>query len=589
MIGSLLRIRYEVVQELDEGPIFVSYRVRDRVGGREVKARIINPPFSSEAGFLDRVRDVIAESNADADPNRERLLELDDHEGTPFLLSELPSGIVLQDKIKKMAPFSAPTCIVTAIGICEGLLCLHEKSRAHGDLNTANIFVNQEGKVKLALAGMWRAYGASRTAGSVVLPMMAPYLAPEVTQGAMPSPTTDVYSVGIILYELLTGRYPFSADTPVAMAMKHSTAPVPGIRAQNNGVPQTLEEIVKKCLAKVPHDRYMSAAELLSDLRMMQDALRFGKQLSWPIKSTGPLPAPTPEPAPQLVAPRMSAIRPESKQIKRPPEEEPEVSDRLPRWLTGLGYLAALALIAMIGGYMYWNFTTAKPVKMPSLVGQNVSEASEQLKTLGLKLVTDEVESNKLQGTIIKTDPRAGLTIREGDKVVAQVSSGTKFIEIPPLKGRSVDEVKRMLHRIGLNVDPKLQYRANPNFERGIVVRSIPEERHKLERGKSVRLVVSSGSRSEGDGQNGQYHLYTVRLGPIDVPEPVYVRIDMTDDEETRQVWEGRLADGEEVVDSEYGRGDQVEITIYFDGQIVSQKTVKAKSQPSGGPSRASL
>lgn len=589
MIGSLLRIRYEVVQELDEGPIFVSYRVRDRVGGREVKARIINPPFSTESTFLDRIREVIAESNADSDPNRERLLELDEHEGTPFLLSELPSGIPLQDKIKKMAPFSAPTCIVTAIGVCEALLTLHDKGRAHGDINTANIFVNQEGKVKLALAGMWRAYGASRTAGSVVLPMMAPYLAPEVTQGSMPSPATDVYSVGIILYELLTGRYPFSADTPVAMAMKHSTAPIPGIRSQNPGVPQTLEEIVKKCLAKVPHDRYSNSQELLSDLRMMQDALRFGKQLSWPIKATGPVPNPTPEPAPQLVAPRMSAIRPEPKQVKKPPEEEPEVSDRLPRWLTGLGYLAALALMAMVGGYLYWNFTAKKAVKLPPIVGRNISEVADELKKLNLKVITDEVESSKPQGTIIKTDARKTLTFYEGETVRVQVSSGTRFVEIPPLKGRSIDEVKKMLRPIGLTVDPKIQYRANPNFERGIVVRSVPEERHKLERGKAVRLIVSSGSRNDGDGNTGQFHLYTVRLGPIDVPEPVYVRIDMTDDDETRQVWEGRLDKGDEVVDSEYGRGDQVEITIYFDGQIVSQRTVKAKANSEAAPSRASL
>ena len=577
LIGSLLRIRYEVVQELEEGPIFHAYRVKDRVGGREVKVRLIQPPFGQEAPFLERVQEVISESSAANHPGMERLLELDEHEGTPFVISELPSGASLKEKIARLAPFSAPVSISTVAGVCEALVPIHDAGHCHGDISSSNIYVNHEGKVKVGLAGMWRAYGASKTAGAVVLPMMAPYLAPEVTQGSMPNAQSDVYSIGVLLFELLVGRYPFSADTPVAMAMKHATAPIPGIRITNPAVPAVLEEIVKKAMAKRPEDRYPDAKAFLSDLRIMQDALRFGKQLSWPIKATTPVPVPTPEPAPQLVAPRMSAIHPEPREQKiKDRQEEVEIPDRLPQWLTALGYIAGLALVASIGGYLYWNLTSAKPVRVPSLVGVNAADAENQLSKLKFKSEIIETESSEPVGNVTKTDPRADVKVDEGSTIKLYVSKKSTFVEIPPLKGKPIDEVRETLQRLGLKVDRKLDYRPNRNFERGIVIGSTPSEREKLQRNSVVKLIVSNGPRSTDDESLPKLRTYRVRIGPLRLDRQVFVLVEMTDDEETRPIYEGNHVEGDVIETDADGQGDRVVITVKYDGLIVDQKTVEA-------------
>jgi serine/threonine-protein kinase len=178
---------------------------------------------------------------------------------------------------------------------------------------------------------------------------MSPYLAPEVSSGNLPSPSSDVYSVGILLYQLLSGRFPYSADTPVAMALKHATAGIPSVKIYNSAVPNALDEIVKKAMAKDPAVRYANASELLSDLRMLQDGLRFGKTLTWPLKT-----APSPEKQP--VAPKMSAIREEEAERAKKEREPRDV----PIWLIAVFAFFAAVFLAAIGYFLIYNVSKPK-------------------------------------------------------------------------------------------------------------------------------------------------------------------------------------------------------------------------------------
>ncbi|MBS1706684.1 MAG: PASTA domain-containing protein [Armatimonadetes bacterium] len=589
MIGSLLRIRYEVVQELEDSSIFKAFRVRDRVGGREVKVRMVKAPFGQEKEFTDRLAEVIGEGQRFQHPNLERLLELDDHEGTPFLVSELPPGTQLKEKVAKLAPFSAPVTIQTAIGICEALVPMHEMGVAHGDISTANVFVTQEGRVKVAFAGMWRAYGSSQTAAVMVLPSMAPYLAPEVTQGGMPSPTSDIYGIGIVMYELLSGKYPFSADTPVAMAMKHATAPVPSLRLSHPGVPVVLEEIIKKCLAKLPQDRYPTAQALVADLRILQDALRFGKQVSWPIKPLGPMPEPVPVmPAePQLVAPRMSAIQKDRVPQPEPEDDEIDYSDRFPRWVLAIGYVAILAVVVMVGVYFAYNLTKPKLVALPNLVGRNAVEATQDLEKLHVKLRTRDQQSEKASGTILKMDPEAGQKVRENSSVIAWVSAGSENVEVPDLRGDTLDDAKQILRGLDLKISSKIIKKKSSDFEEGVVIGQNLAAGQKIPRKSEIRLTVSSGKRQpENVDDSVPRKLYTITVGPLDLPGSTNVRVELLDDRypDGFTIYEQRHVSGETLTAKEVGYGELVRFKIFYDGVLVDTVTQYANEQEPGDP-----
>lgn len=578
MIGTLLRIRYEVLQELEEGPIFKAYRVRDRVGGRELKCRIIQPPFSGEASFLDAMRNVISETRAYEHPGLEKLLEIDEHEGAPFLVSELSPGAQLQDKIRKLAPFSSHVSITTVIGVLEALTAMHDLDQAHGDIESANVFVTQDGKVKLALPGVWKAYGASNTAGGVVLPGMASYLAPEITLGEMPSPRSDIYAVGSLLFELLTGRYPFSADTPVAMAMKHSTNPVPSAKGQNPGVHAVLDEIIKKMMAKLPTDRYAHAREALHDLRILQDALRFGKPISWPIRVKGPIPEPTPVEQPVLVAPKMSAIRKEAP-VKQPTPaatapEAVEPYDGVPKFILAGAYIMVLGLIALVAMILYQNLTAPTKVRVPNLVNRNAIQAEQDLKKLGLVFRTESVVSDKPEGTILLIEPPADTKINVGEAVKAKVSMGRKFVEVPDVLGLSAREARDLMTKANLKVVEKAK--ASRNIEKGQVIDQNPQPRQQLERESTVTLYVSNGKRTGGGEEKGPRRNYKIEF-ELDTDEPVRVRVDLLDSTGTAQVYEQDHSPGDLVSFDTTGYGESVIFKIFYDGEFVYQKTARAE------------
>ena len=319
MIGTLLASRYEVLSLVTDGPIFIAYAAKDETSGRDVLVRIVKQPFGAYPEFYGALKRSTEIYGSVKSQLIEGVLDVGKDTDTVFFVTELTRGPTLSERIKKLAPFSIPVSVATGISICQALEPLHRYRLAHGDLTPPNIVVMANGDVKLQLAGIWEVYSASPTAGAMVLPGMAPYLAPEVSAGSMPSTASDVYALGVILYELLAGRLPYYGDTAVSVAIQHSSVSTPSVREINPSVPAVLDEIVKKAMAKDPTQRYQQAAQLIADLRLVQDALRFGRTLTWPIQASSAEPD-TPKASPkrrketteaQPVAPRMSAVRTE--------------------------------------------------------------------------------------------------------------------------------------------------------------------------------------------------------------------------------------------------------------------------------------
>lgn len=585
MIGSILRARYELTGLVADGPIFATYSARDRQTGRDLAVRLVKAPFSRDSDFLERLKETVTRYKQFHSPNIEALQQVDFDDNNAFIVGDLTRGPSLSDRVRKLAPFSTQVSVGTAISLCAALEPLHKSRVAHGDLQPGNVAVLADGDVRLQLSGIWEAYRGSQTAEAMVLPGLAPYLAPEISAGSPPTPASDVYAIGAILFELLSGRLPYYADTPVAMALQHASSPTPSVRAVNPSVPTVLDEIVKKAMAKQPSQRYASASDMAADLRLLQDALRFGRQLSWPLRPTIPAPtAPTGKgsdsrsgskvkvtPQPQRVAPRMSALREDDDEDhSRRERKERDV----PLWMLFFTtFLAAIAL-ALVVFWVAFNLNKPRTVAIPNIAGLSVNEARDALRGAKLelrvasRLANDKVESDH----IIDVNPEAGEKIREGGTVNVTVSLGSRMVAVPDLKGLTLDKAKTVLGTLNLDVDDTVLHEPDPNITEGLIISTMPEAKTSVERQSRVRVTLSSGkvgqisstSRMLQDGCE-----YSLRVKLADITEPTQVRVEMVDDEGMRVIHNAKHRPGDSFDGSWIGKGIQAKFLFYYNDKLV--------------------
>jgi len=584
LIGTILRIRYELLEELEPSPLFTSFKAKDRVHVRDVRIRIFKQPYSQETAFVESVQTAIHAESGLGSSALEQFVGIEDHEGNPFLVSALAPGQNLSERIKRLAPFSPPVAVALAIGLAEGLQALHQAGKVHGDVASRNVCVAGDGTVTLLLPGIWQAFSSSKTAGVAMLPSMAPYLAPEVSADGMPHPGSDVYSLGVLLYELVTGRLPYSGDTTVSVATKHATAPTPSARAANASVPYALDEVIKKAMAKSPADRYPTATEMLRDLRRIQDALRFGRPLAGPLDELGAAKAAGPQD--QRVAPKMSAVPEEVKNPKRrTASREPREAD-VPRWLMGVVYVALSAAVVMIGIWVYSNLNKPKLLKVPNIVGKNVNEAYSTLTDMHLTLRISKRQATEKypEDTVIDTNPQVGAAVRENSHVSVVVSSGSKFVEVPDLRGLSTDEAKALLSKMGLEADTAPRFVRDRNIEKGKIVGQVPEARTKVERLSRVRFQVSGGpSFRDGNlAQEPNTNKFKLKISiPNEGEEEILVRVEMIDENGSRTVHEEPHLPGSQIEVEAEGAGADAVFKIFFDNQLVKQVSPKPESPES--------
>ncbi|MBL1152668.1 MAG: serine/threonine-protein kinase [Armatimonadetes bacterium] len=576
VIGRVLRIRYDVVQLIGDGPVFRSYVARDRVQGREVCIREFKPPFDKEPEFVDAVRKCVDSLGDVKHPSVERLLEVDEDEGTPFIVGELSAGSSLAERIRRLAPFSVSVAVSTAVSICEGLTALHDAGIVHGDVGEPNIWVSTTGEARLQLAGLWQAYSASQTAGGVVLPAMAPSLAPEVSQGAMPSPSSDVYGVGVILFHLLTGRMPYHAEHPVALAMKHISEPIPSTRSINPSVPVALDRVVQRALAKNPEERYQTAAGLLSDLRMIRDALRFGRK---PTISDSP----RRDEKPTQVAPAMSAARrPRSKPDEREWEES-EPRD-VPTWLVMAMVFLGSLVVFMLAGWLFFNLSRPRAIVVPDVTRLTLREAQDRLQSAQLRVRVARRESNEEvpADTVLESEPPAGAKVYEGNTVQLVVSAGSRFVDVPDLRGRTLDSARELLDTIGLKLDERIEEQRDRDMEPGTILAQAPPPRQRAERGTAVRVTVASDRSTSTSAEANKRYLFTIRIRLRDIENSVMLRVDLADSRGTRTVYENEHSPEELVEITAEGQGPQATFSIYYDNELVKQVT-KDSAEPDTG------
>jgi serine/threonine-protein kinase len=488
LINTLFDGRYRIIRKLGSGGMANVYLAEDQELGRRVAIKILNDRHANDDQFVERFRREAKNAAGLSHPNIVSIYDRGEAEGTYYIAMEFLDGRSLKELILSRGPAPAHVAIDYARQILDALRFSHRNGIVHRDIKPHNVIVDAEGRVKVTDFGIARAGASQMTeVGSII--GTAQYLSPEQAKGAPVDQTSDLYSVGIVLYELLTGKVPFTGESPVEIAMKHISATPEPPSALRDDVPPDLDKVVLRALAKTPEQRYPSAEEMDRDLARVAQGVAVSRD--------------TEEAATQILS--RAALAPTSL-VGAPPRPPAEVlyeyeEPRRPRpvwpWLLVLLLLLATGLT----GYFVYQQVQDEiagrgAVAVPYLIDLRETQAVGLVLDAGLEPnVIREANADVEAGFVFDQSPTFGEKVDKGRQVNIRVSTGPPQTEVPDVVGETRDDAVAALARADLDA------RVIPIFSdkpENTVIGQAPKAGEKVDVGTRVRINVSKGVQPVG-------------------------------------------------------------------------------------------
>ncbi|MDK2821086.1 MAG: eukaryotic-like serine/threonine-protein kinase [Clostridia bacterium] len=470
MIGKILEDRYEILRELGSGGMAQVYQGQDQLLNRSVTIKILKEQYAEDKDFLARFQSEAQAVASLSHPNVVSIYDVGQEDGLHYLIMEYVEGRSLKDLITEKAPLPPGEAIEIALQICDALEHAHENGVVHRDIKPHNILITREGRVKVTDFGIAQAvseatlsYNKGTLLGSVH------YLSPEQARGGITGPTADIYSLGIVLYEMLTGELPFEGDTPVSIAIKHIQETPRSIREINPDIPPSLERVVMRTLEKDPERRYPKASDLRSELQAIKNVLDeddYSTKVLTPVDS--------------------SELNTNSQQPKR----------RRPRawaWVLLTLFFLGLAGGGLWAGISY--YLLVGETQVPSVTELTEKEALTRLAKFGLKgkVGNRQYDQDIPEGYVITQDPPAGEKVRRGRMVTLTVSKGKRLITVPNVIGETERNARFKLENANFEVVDESLKVYHPTIPKGSVVEQSPPANSRQPEGTEIRLIVSNG------------------------------------------------------------------------------------------------
>ena len=474
----LLGGRYQVESELGRGGMATVFKGTDTVLGRPVAVKVLSPQYAGDANFVTRFR---REAQAAARLNHPNLVSVYDtgtDDGIHFIVMEYVDAKTLADYLAGGGRIMPERAIEIAEAVCDALSMAHAHGIIHRDIKPPNIMITSKGDVKVTDFGIARVIsGADTLAQTAAVLGTASYLSPEQAQSQPVDQRSDIYSLGCVLYEMVTGRPPFSGDSPVMVASKHVLEqPTPPSKL-NRDVAPGLEAVIMKALAKNPDNRYQDADEMRADL----ERARLGQT----VQATPLLPE----------SARTQRIAPSGPPTAVLPPVEPGEGERRRWWIPAL---IVLLILAVLGGGLYLLASSllqdnATLVKVPDVRGFTQDAATRTLKDAGFEVTAEfQVTTNQADvGDVIKQSPDPGTLLEKGKTVTITVGKAPKQVDVPNLVGMTEDAARTAITDAGLKVGT-VTPQADP-APAGEVIGQSPLPGQTVNKGSTVDIVVSSG------------------------------------------------------------------------------------------------
>jgi len=492
MIGRVLGNRYELVEKIGGGGMAIVYKAKCKLLNRFVAVKILRTDSDMTEDFIKRFKVEAQAAGSLSHPNIVSIYDVGNEAELNYIVMEYVEGYTLKEVIAQSGKLTWRATVKIASQICAGLEHAHKNHIIHRDIKSQNILVNEELVAKVTDFGIARASTNStitmtgNTIGSVH------YFSPEQAKGQHTDEKSDIYSLGIVMYEMVTGRLPFDADTPVSVALKQiQEIPIAPIQYDKE-MPIAVNDIIIKALQKEPRLRYQSATEMLKDLQAVLENPQSTVVMDKNIGATTVMPS---------VTENMINERTTTKPVRL---EDDGMGRRKKKSSEGnsiLAFFVALVIVAIISGLLFskvWSsiFGTEKQeVAMPSLVGKNYQEAQAILEERNILIdsIIEQPHDTYAKGVVTSQQPSAGIKVKEGVKNAKLIiSTGKAEINIPDVTNYSLDEAKQKLENEGIPT-PYVIEEPNETVPIGYVIRTEPAAGRAVSASKIIDLYVSSG------------------------------------------------------------------------------------------------
>ena len=629
LVGLVFDHRYEVQQKIGVGGMADVYRGKDTLLGRPVAIKILHQNFGSDQDFVARFKREAQAAGKLNHPNVVSMYDVGFDQGFHYIIMEYVSGCTLKEYIQHHGDqVTVQEAVKITVAIAEGLEHAHMMGIVHCDVKPHNILITDSGRVKVTDFGIARAINSATTMMYTNSVMgSAHYISPEQASGKSINVSTDIYSLGVVLYELLTGEVPFRGETPVSVALQHVKDRVVAPRIKNPMIPPQLEQVVLMALEKEPGKRFGSISEMIQALRM---SLGYrGGTSARPMQHDF---------ATQVLPPMESDVMEE--------EDEPQEGilaklGSLPQKYVIGGAVFAFLLAFLWAFLSFGNFWSNSTVDVPNVVGKQLSVATRLLEERHLRVSSSEVTNSDVPaGQVISQSPEPGESVKEQRMVHLVVSKGAGDITIPDLQGMSFDQAREKLKALGLSIG-KISYESDSSKDDGVVISQGLQAGGKASKGATVDITINqtkattveipnvvgmtikeakealgnlglsiskiSGSNEDSavvtavspapgssvkrdesitlvgqpkdgkkDGSNAKQSGTTKGVVDVTVPNgraSQHVKLVVIDDDGGRVVYDGTNAPGDRIVKSVSGSGN-VRVQIYLNNALVQEQSL---------------
>ncbi|AMG49095.1 Stk1 family PASTA domain-containing Ser/Thr kinase [Enterococcus entomosocium] len=496
-IGKKINGRYKIIGNIGSGGMANVFLAHDLILDREVAIKVLRFDFQNDQSAIRRFQREALAATELVHPNIVTVYDVGEEDGMQFLVMEYVKGMDLKRYIQTHYPVPYLQIVDIIQQILSAVALAHQHRIIHRDLKPQNVLINEDGVVKITDFGI--AIALSETSITQTNSMLGSvhYLSPEQARGSMATNQSDIYAIGIILYEILTGKVPFDGESAVTIALKHFQDEIPSIRIYDKNVPQSLENVVLKATAKEPADRYKTADEMRADLDTVLSPDRLNEPRWEPHALMDETRVLTPIEAAQVETPPLEEPVAETAVDQAEESAKPKKKKRK-RWLL----LPVIMVIALLGIGSYFLFGGGRgDVAIPEVNGQTEAAARAELEAAGLQVAdeVEEIEDDEVEaGNVVKTDPPEGNEVKKNSVVTLYISSGTKKITLDDYEGRSFDDVKKELIDLGFDEDRiKEELESSDDVDEGDIISQSPAAGREVSPAEDeITFKVSSGPDS---------------------------------------------------------------------------------------------